>query len=383
LLIMVLTYIFNNGIMIQTDGMGAVKLLKTNLKWRKPALLLTLCSALIAGCGASESGDRKSQPSADGKQEVNVYTARNYDVDKQLYAQFTETTGIKVNLIEGKAEELIERLKREGDSTSADLFVTVDGGVLNNAKLAGVLQPIESDTIRSQVPDAYWDTDKTWVGLSKRARVVVYSRERVQPEQLSTYEDLATDKWKGKLLVRSSSSLYNLSLIASLIELNGEDSVEQWAKGIVGNLARSPEGGDRDQAKAIAAGIGDLAIMNTYYFGQMLNSKDPEEVKVAEQLGVFFPNQGTSGTHVNVSGAGLIKSSKNKENALKLIEYLTGKEAQETVASQNFEFPVNPDAKKPELLESWGEFEAQKIEFSKLGEHNKKAVEIANKVGWK
>jgi iron(III) transport system substrate-binding protein len=288
-----------------------------------------------------------------------------------------------VNLVDGKAEELIERLKREAANTQADLFMTVDGGILNTAKQAGILQPVTSDTIDQHVPKQFRDSDNQWIGLSSRARVIVYSKERVKPEQLSTYEDLTSPAWKGKVLVRSSSSLYNQSLLSSFVELNGEAEAETWSKGIVDNLARTPEGNDRDQAKAIVAGVGDVALMNTYYVGLLMNSKDTEEVKVGEQIGVFFPNQQTSGTHVNISGAGLTKHSKNKDNAIKLLEYLTDTEAQSLVAKENFEFPVNKQAELPELLKSWGEFKTQQIDFNKLGDHNAKAIEIMNKTGWK
>lgn len=348
------------------------------------ALIAVLSAGLLAGCSSGETNQESgSEPAKTESKEVNIYTARNYAVDKKLYETFTKETGIKVNVIEGKAEELIERIKREGQNSPADLFITVDGGVLNNAKVNGILQPVTSATVDQNIPKELRDKDNQWIGLSSRARVIVYSKDRVQPDQLSTYEDLATDKWKGKVLVRSSTSLYNQSLLASLVELNGEQKAEEWAKGIATNLGRAPEGGDRDQAKAIAAGQGDVAIMNTYYFGQMLNSKDAEEVKVAKQLGVFFPNQSTTGTHINVSGAGLVKFSKNKDNAVKMIEFLTGTESQALVSKENFEFPANPKAETPELLKSWGTFKAQQIDFAKLGEHNKKSLEIMNKVGWK
>ncbi len=345
---------------------------------------VALTAALMAGCAATAPEEQNTTTGAGGgEQEVNIYSARHYDVDAKLYEQFTNETGIKVNVIEGKAEELIERIKREGESTPADLFVTVDGGVLTNAKTSGILQPVESETITSQVPEQFRDVDNEWIGLSTRARVIVYSKDRVQPDQLSTYEDLASDKWKGKVLVRSSTNMYNQSLLASFIALNGEQQSEQWAQGLVDNFARDPDGGDRDQAKAIAAGLGDVAIMNTYYVGLMFNSQDPEEVKAAEQIGVFFPNQETNGTHLNISGAGLIKYSQNKDNAVKLIEFLTAPEAQATFSAENFEFPVNPEAELPELLSSWGEFKSQQLDFAKIGEYNKKAVEIMNKVGWK
>ncbi|WP_141505018.1 Fe(3+) ABC transporter substrate-binding protein [Paenibacillus luteus] len=370
-------------------------------------IMITMLTLLVlAGCGANNTGNNKSAASSpspeasekaansegnkneavkdNGKDQiVNVFTARHYDVDSQLFDAFTKETGIKVNEIKGTAEELVERLKREGESSEADLFITVDGGVLNYAKQNDVLQPIQSASVDANVPAEWRDNDNNWVGIATRARVIVYAKDRVKPDQLSTYEDLASDKWKGKVLARSSSSLYNQSLLASFIELNGEEAAETWAKGIVTNFARNPEGGDRDQAKAIVAGIGDVAIMNTYYVGQMLHSKDAEEVKVAEQIGVFFPNQDTTGTHLNISGVGLTKHAKNKDNAIKLIEYMTGKDGQTLLTQGSFEFPVNAEADKPELLKGWGDFKTQQLNFSKLGDHNKKAVELLAKVGWK
>jgi iron(III) transport system substrate-binding protein len=346
-----------------------------------------LSVSLLAGCGGTKAVPSATTPTPaptqQGKEQVvNLYSARNYPVDTVLYEEFTKQTGIKVNVVQGKAEELIERLKREGESTPADLFVTVDGGVLNNAKEAGVLQPMTSATIEQNVPKDLRDKDNAWIGLSTRARVIAYSKERVKPEQLSTYEALADAQWKGKVLVRSSTSLYNQSLVAAMVDTNGEAAVETWAKGLVANFARKPEGGDRDQVKAIAAGVGDVAIMNTYYYGQMMVSKDPEEVKAAEKVALFFPNQKTTGTHINISGAGLTKHSKNKANAIKLVEFLTGEAAQAKVAAENFEFPVNAKAQKPEVLKSWGEFKIQHIDWSKLGTNNKKALELMTKAAW-
>ncbi|MFJ5792476.1 Fe(3+) ABC transporter substrate-binding protein [Lysinibacillus sp. NPDC097162] len=354
---------------------------------------------VLAGCSANSSSQSSAKESSSAKTaeasnanntessksggEVNIYTARHYDVDKELYDQFTEQTGIKVNVVEGKAPELIERMKREGASTPADLFITVDGGILNSAKTEGILQPIVSDELDKQVPSDLRDKENHWIALSTRARVIVYAKDRVDPSQLSTYEDLATDKWKGKVVVRSSTNLYNQSMLASFIDVMGEKEAEAWAAGLVSNFAREPEGGDRDQAKAIVSGVGDVAILNTYYVGHMSSSDDAEEVKVAENIGVFFPNQQTTGTHINISGAGLVKHSKNKENALKLLEFLTAAEAQTKISHANYEFPVNSQATLPGLLESWGKFKHQNVDFAKYGELNPKAVEIANKVGWK
>lgn len=347
-----------------------------------------LSLSILAGCGTGSTEQPKTKetaavPAAPAKEQVvNLYSARNYKVDEILHAEFTKKTGIKVNVVQGKAEELIERLKREGESTPADLFLTVDGGILNNAKEIGVLQPMTSPVIEANVPKTLRDKDNHWVGLSTRARVIAYSKERVKPEQLSTYEDIASDKWQGKVVIRSSTNLYNQSLVAALLETNGEAKMLTWAQGMVKNMARKPEGGDKDQIKAIAAGAGDVSIINTYYYGQMLASKDAEEVKAAEKVGLFFPNQQTTGTHVNISGAGLTKHAKNKENAIKFVEYLTSEEAQVLFTKENWEFSVNPKAPKPELLKSWGEFKVQQIDWAKLGGNNKKALEVMTKASW-
>lgn len=350
-------------------------------------LLLIVLMTVLAACSAGQTEDSNKEEKAEKdpkeSKEVNLYSSRHYDVDAELYAKFEKETGIKVNVINGDADELLERIKREGDATQADLFLTADAGRLFRAKDADLLQPVSSDILDKNVPKKFQDEDKTWYGLTKRARVLVYNKDKVKEDELSTYEDLVEDKWNGRILVRSSENIYNQSLLASFIEIDGEDKAKEWAKGIVDNMARKPEGGDRDQAKAVAAGVGDVAIMNTYYFGQMLNSEDPEEVKVAESLGVFFPNQETTGTHVNISGAGVIKVSKNKDNAIKLLEFLTAEEAQGAFAEANYEYPVNENVEPSELLKSWGEFKEQDIPLSKLGDNNAKALMIFNEVGWK
>jgi len=353
---------------------------------KKNLLLIVIAAMLmLAACGSGSKEEKSTDTGAKSneKSEVNLYTSRHYDVDDELYKSFEEETGIKVNIIKDEADVLIERIKREGSATKADLLLTADVGRLYRAKEEGLLQPVSSDKLANQIPAKFRDTDDMWVGLTKRARILVYNKDKVKPEELSTYEALTEDKWKGRVLVRSSESVYNQSLLASFIEINGEMKAKEWAQGIVDNMARNPEGGDRDQAKGIAAGSGDVAIMNSYYFGQMLNSVDKEEVKIAESLGVFFPNQETTGAHVNISGAGVVKDSKNAENALKLLEYLTGDEAQVKFASANYEFPVNPEVEPSELLKSWGDFKEQDIPLSVLGENNAKAIVTLNEVGWK
>ncbi|WZL74348.1 Fe(3+) ABC transporter substrate-binding protein [Clostridiaceae bacterium 35-E11] len=346
-------------------------------------LVLTLMMAALTGCSTNNEPATTDESSTNKSNVVNLYTDRHYDTDQQLYTLFEKETGIKVNVVEGKSDELIERLAREGQDTEADLLITADAGRLHRAKEQELLQTVDSEVLSKNIPTNLRDVDNQWFGLTVRGRVLIYSKDRVNPADLSTYEDLTDPKWKGKILVRSSSNIYNQSLLASLIALNGEEKAKAWAKGIVENMAREPEGNDRDQAKGVVAGVGDIAIMNTYYVGKMLNSSDPEEVKVAEQIGIFFPDQDGNGTHINVSGVGLSKHSKNKENAVQFMEFLSGEKAQKQFAEANFEYPVNPTVEPSDLLKSWGEFKPQSINLSKLGELNQRAVEIFNEIGWK
>jgi iron(III) transport system substrate-binding protein len=355
---------------------------------KKKSTIASLCTAtilstILVGCAGSKVSTETEKPKVVAEQVVNVYSDRNYDTDKKLYEVFTKETGIKVNLIEGNSDELIERLAREGKDSKADVLITADAGRLHKAKEQNLLQPVTSDGLFKNVPENLRDKDNQWFALTMRARVIVYSKANVKPEELSTYENLTDSKWKGKILVRPSSSVYNQSLLASFIAVDGEDKAKIWAKGIVANLGREPKGNDRDQAKAIVAGEGDIAIMNTYYVGKMLNSADAEEVKVAQKVGVFFPNQDTTGTHINISGAGVTSATKNKDNAVKLIEFLSGIKAQKEFAEANYEYPVNPQVQPSELLKSWGEFKKQDINISILGELNKKSVQLLNEVGWK
>ncbi|MDT3698836.1 MAG: Fe(3+) ABC transporter substrate-binding protein [Thermincola sp.] len=355
-------------------------------RFRKLLTLGLSAMLLVAGCSSTtpEKTAENGSNSAEAKsQVVNLYTDRHYDSDDQLYTAFTAETGVKVNIVKGKSDELIERLKTEGADTEADLFITADVGRLHRAKATSLLQPIDSQTLNSNIPENLKDSENYWFGLTKRARVIIYDKDKVNPSELSTYEDLADSKWKGKILVRGSDSVYNQSLLASFIETMGEEKAKNWAAGIVANMARAPKGGDRDQAKAIAAGEGDIAIMNTYYFGQMLNSSDPEEKKVAEKLAIFFPDQNGDGTHINVSGAGVVKDAKNKENAVKLLEFLASDKAQKSFAEANYEYPVLKSVESSALLKSWGSFKEQSISLTKLGEHNERAVQILNEVGWK
>lgn len=299
-----------------------------------------------------------------------------------MFKKFTDQTGIEINVVKGSADQLIQRLISEGENSPADILLTVDAGRLHRSKEAGLLQPIRSRTLYRNIPAALRDPDNQWFGLTVRARVIVYSKDRVSPSDLSTYEDLAGPQWKGRIAVRSSSNIYNQSLMASLIEANGKRKALSWAKSVRKNMARAPRGSDRDQARAVAAGIADVAIMNTYYIGKLASSKDSKDHEVVKKVAIFFPNQKGRGTHINVSGAGVTKSAKNKENAIKFIEYLSSAEAQEIFGSVNFEYPVKIDNNKSELLNSWGSFNFDNMNLSILGMRNSEAVKLFDKAGW-
>ena len=314
--------------------------------------------------------------------QINIYSHRHYDSDKILFKKFTDQTGIKINVIKGSADQLIERLISEGGNSPADILLTVDAGRLHRAKVAGILQPIESKILSENIPPSMRDEDGYWFGLTVRARVLVYSKKRVTPDQLSTYEDLANRKWRGKIAVRSSSNIYNQSLMASIIASNGSRKALSWAKSIRKNMARAPRGSDRDQARAVAAGLADVAIMNTYYLGILANSPDAKDREVFKKVSVFFPNQNDRGTHINISGAGITKSSKNKKDAIKFLEFLSGSDSQKTFGSVNYEYPIRIEANQSELLKSWGTFKYDKLNLSVLGANNAEAVKLFDKAGW-
>tara|TARA_B100000945_G_C20424198_1_gene619500 strand:- start:9 stop:1025 length:1017 start_codon:yes stop_codon:yes gene_type:complete len=314
--------------------------------------------------------------------QLNIYSHRHYDSDRMLFDKFTEMTGIEINVVKGSADQLIERLISEGENSPADILLTVDAGRLYRAKIANILEPVNSSILKKNIPSQFRDPENYWFGFSVRARVLVYSKDRVKSSELSTYEDLVKSKWKGRIAVRSSSNIYNQSLMASIIESNGAEEAYKWAKAIRKNMARSPRGSDRDQARAVAAGIADVAIMNTYYIGKLKNSKDPKDREVVDKISVFFPNQNDRGTHVNISGGGLVKTSKNKKDAIKFLEYLSSSESQEIFGNINYEYPVYIKNNKSKLLKSWGSFKSDKINLSILGKRNGEAVKIFDKAGW-
>jgi iron(III) transport system substrate-binding protein len=315
--------------------------------------------------------------------EVNVYSARHYDTDQALYDEFTAATGIEVNLIEGEADQLIERIKAEGRNSPADVLITVDAGRLHRAEEAGVLAPIESDVLEAKVPEHLRHPDGLWFGLSQRLRGIVYAKDRVDPAEIASYEVLADPAWQGRVCIRSSTNVYNQSLVGAMIEAHGVEQTEAWAQGLVDNLAREPQGGDTDQIKAVAAGECDVAVVNHYYYVRLMKSDDPDERAVAEAVGIVFPDQEGRGTHANISGAGVVATAPNRDNAIAFLEYLTTDGAQASFALGNYEFPVVDGAKMDPVLEGWGEIKTDRINAASYGEHNTEAVMLMDRVGWK
>jgi len=317
--------------------------------------------------------------------EVNIYTHRHYPSDEILFKKFTKKTGIKVNVIQANADQIMKRLEEEGKYSPADILLTVDVGRLTYAKEKDLLQPIKSKFLEDVIPANLRDKEGYWFGVTKRARVLVYNVDMVDPKTLSTYEALTNKEYKGGILTQSSSSVYNQSLLASIIAHYGEKKAKAWAKGVRENFARKPTGSDRDQMRALAAGMAKVAIVNTYYVGQLINSKSFSDKAVAEMIGIFFPNQGKDerGTHINISGAGVTKYAKHKENAIAFIEFLCSPEAQKVFTSINYEYPANKNVAPSKLLQSWGHFKEDNIALYKLGQYNTKAVKIFNEVGWK
>lgn len=347
-------------------------------KFAKCSIFLALF-LLVSSCNKSSN----KEESKEEEQVVNVYTHRHYKSDDALFKKFTEETGIKVNIVNASADELIQRLETEGAESPADVLLTVDAGRLYRAQSKDLLQSIQSDILDKNIPSHFREKDGLWYGITYRARIIAYAKDRVNPEDIKTYEDLADPKWKRKIVVRSSENVYNQSLLASIMLADGNEKAKDWAAGVVSNMARTPKGSDRDQVKAVAAGEGDIAIVNTYYIGLMLNDENPEERKAGESVGIIFPNQNDRGTHINVSGAGVAKHAPHKANAIKLLEFLSEEEAQNMLTNMNYEFPVNPKVKTADTPASWGDFKADQVELYELGKLNSDAVKIFDEVKWK
>jgi iron(III) transport system substrate-binding protein len=341
--------------------------------------LLSACGLLLAACG----GAPPREPD-ETQRVVNVYTSRHYDADQRLYALFTARTGIEVRTQEKRGEELLALLQAEGDQSPADLIVTVDAGNLYRLQEAGLLAPLASAAIADAVDARYRDPNGRWTGFSRRARVIAYRLDAVDPSSITSMDDLANQAFRGRVCARSSTNIYNLSMLAARIERHGPDAALGWAQGVVANFARAPRGGDTDQLKAIAAGECDLAIVNHYYLLRMQRSEDPAEREAAALIGMTFPDQGPNqpGAHVNISGAGVAAHAPHPAEAQALLEFLVSTEAQSLLAELNEEFPVRPDAPLPEALAAIGPLREETTPLSALGQHQAEAARVFEAAGW-
>lgn len=341
------------------------------------AALAGISIGLLGACAAGE-GD-KSAGAVPITGEINIYSSRHYDTDLALYEDFTRTTGIKVNRIEAEADALIERIQAEGEFSPADLLITTDAGRLWRAEEAGILAPVESRVLAERIPAALRDPENRWFALTTRARIIIYNKAKGAPQGLATYADLARPEFKGRICMRSSSSVYNIALLASMIAHEGEAKAAAWAKGVVANFARPPQGNDMSNIEAVAAGACDISLVNTYYLARF---DTPEKRKVLGSIGIIFPNQATTGTHVNMSGAGVVKTAPNRANAVKFLEYLASDSAQKYLANGNNEYPAAKDVAPTSAVEALGPFKADALPAAEIGRNQARAALLYNAARW-
>lgn len=337
-------------------------------------LLSTLAFSTFIGLGTTHAN------AADNV--LNLYSARHYQTDEALYANFTAQTGIKINRIEAKEDELLERIRNEGANSPADIFITVDAARLAKADELGLFAPVNSKILQTRLPANLQGND--WFAFSTRARVILYNKEMVSAADVQNYEDLADPKLKGKVCSRSGAHPYNLSLMSALIAHQGEAKAEAWARGVVANFARAPKGGDTDQIKAVAAGECGVAISNSYYLARLLRSEKAEDRKLMEKVAIVWPNQSTTGVHINISGGGMLKTAPNKAAAIKFLEYLVSDDAQRYFADGNNEWPAVPGvAIKNPALDAMGKFKADKLPITTLAKNAAAAQRIYDRAGWR
>jgi iron(III) transport system substrate-binding protein len=348
---------------------------------KKLLLAAIACISLggLAACAESGSDQQGGDKAAPITGEVNLYTSRHYDTDLALYEDFTRETGIKVNRIEADADALIERIKSEGEFSPADVFVTVDAGRLSRAEQAGILAAVDSEVLTDRIPANLRDPGNRWFGLTTRARIIIYNKAKGKPVGLETYADLAKPEFKGRICMRSSSSVYNIALLASMIAHDGEAKAGAWAKGVVANFQRPPQGNDMSNIEAVAAGECDISLVNTYYLARF---DTPEKRKVLDAIGIIFPNQATTGTHVNMSGAGVVKTAPNRANAVKFLEYLSSESAQQVLANANNEYPAAKGIAPTSAVAALGSFKPDNLAPSEIGKHEARAVELYNAARW-
>jgi iron(III) transport system substrate-binding protein len=324
-------------------------------------------------------------PAASAQEQVlNLYSARHYQTDEALYQNFTKQTGIRINRIEAGDDQLIERLKSEGANSPADVLLIVDAARLAQADDLGLFQPVKSKVLAERIPAELRDPEGAWFGLSSRARIIVYNKATMNPAEVATYASLADPRNRGKVCTRSGAHPYNLSLIAAQIAHLGEAKAEAWAKGVVANLARKPQGGDTDQIKAVAAGECGVAISNSYYYARLLRSTKPEDREVVAKTGIVWPDQAGAGTHQNISGAGVLQHAPHRDNAIRFVEYLASDEAQGYFADGNNEWPAVRSVKvKNPALEAMGTFKVDALPIATLGRNTAAAQKIADRAGWR
>ncbi len=327
------------------------------------------------------SPDIPADSQATDESVVNVYSARKEDLIKPLLQEFTKESGIRVNLVTGKADALLARLQAEGENSPVDLLITTDAGRLYRAQSLNLLRCIGTQTF-DYIPESYRDPEGCWFGLSLRSRVIVTVKGTSAEHALSNYADLANPQWKNKICIRSSNNIYNQSLVASILDASNETATLQWLKGLVANFARPPSGGDRDQILAAANGLCDIAVVNTYYLAMMLKSDQIEHRKAAEKMHIIFPDQNGHGAHINISGAGISQNALHFDHALTLLKYLTSPEAQAWYAKVNYEYPMIPNVASPNVLKHWGDFKKDTINLRRLGALNIKALKLMNEAGW-
>ena len=334
--------------------------------------------------GALAAALALTAPAFAQEQVLNLYSARHYSTDEDLYSNFTKATGIKINRIEAGEDAIIERIRNEGARSPADVMITVDAGRLWRADQLGLFQPVKSQFLESRIPASLREPNGHWFGFSTRARVIAYNRDKVRPGEITSYEQLADPKWKGRVCMRSSTNIYNLSLMGALIDHLGEAKAEAWAKGVRANLAQDPKGGDTDQLKAVAAGLCDVTVSNQYYYARLARSSKPDDKQVADKLAIVMPNQSSWGTHVNISGAGVLKNAPHRDNAVKFLEYLASDEAQRYFADGNNEWPAVRSVKVDNpVLNALGDFKRDALNVATLGKNQPGSQKIYDRVAWK
>lgn len=349
----------------------------------KLAVLLAATAALLTACGGTDEKSAEQGTAAQAGGVLNLYSARHYDADQLLYDSFTRATGIEIRKVEASPDLIIERMKAEGDASPADVVLMADAGALWRAEEAGLLQPLDSEILSARIPRQLREEDGRWFGLAQRARVIAYDKDKVRPEEVATYEQLASPRFRGKLCVRSSDNVYNQSFLAAMIERMGPQKAEEWARGIVANMAREPQGGDRDQIKGVAAGACEVALTNSYYYVRLVKPGEDADPQVQQKVALSFPGQAGNGTHVNISGGGIAAHAPNRDNAEKFLEYLATDEAQTILAGANNEFPAVAAVQIDPMPGIPATYKTDPMPVTVYGARQAEAQAIFDRVGWR